>query len=190
MTCPGCHGSGYVDSPHGARYAHPCPSCYVDRRRLVVDHMHMVTSAAAYFSTKIPRADRDDLIGYGMIGLCEAGQRFEPWRGLAFSTLAFVRIRGAIIDGVRTMCWGGRKTRPTMVYDVADDLIATETDVDALLSVYEGMGKLTDSDRELVHAAWIRGERVIDLAKERGITKGWASRLLTRAEGALARELA
>jgi RNA polymerase sigma factor for flagellar operon FliA len=49
--------------------------------------------------------DLDDLVAYGTRGLLEARDRFDPSRGIAFSTFAYYRIRGAIYDGVREMGW-------------------------------------------------------------------------------------
>lgn len=45
----------------------------------------------------------EDLVGYGQVGLMEARKRFDPGRGLQFSTFAYYRIRGAILDGIRSM---------------------------------------------------------------------------------------
>lgn len=45
----------------------------------------------------------EDLVAYGMQGLIEARQRFDPSRGVPFTAFAHYRIRGAIIDGVRQM---------------------------------------------------------------------------------------
>lgn len=49
--------------------------------------------------------DEEDLIGYGVFGLLDALQKFEPSRGVKFETYASLRIRGAIIDGLRAMDW-------------------------------------------------------------------------------------
>ncbi len=50
----------------------------------------------------------DDLVAYGAIGLIEAASRFEE-RGVPFSAFARRRIYGAIIDGIRTQHWFGRR---------------------------------------------------------------------------------
>ena len=50
----------------------------------------------------------DDLVAYGAIGLVEAATRFEE-RGVPFSALARRRIYGAIVDGIRTQHWFGRR---------------------------------------------------------------------------------
>ena len=49
--------------------------------------------------------DLDDLIGYGQIGVAEAARDFDTGRGVQFTTFAYYRIRGAILDGLSTMSW-------------------------------------------------------------------------------------
>jgi RNA polymerase sigma factor FliA len=51
-----------------------------------------------------------DLVGYGCAGLMDAAQRFDPARGVPFRAYASYRVRGAIIDGVRTMSRLPRRT--------------------------------------------------------------------------------
>jgi len=46
---------------------------------------------------------REELIGFGVTGLLEAHQRFDPTRGVRFASFAYHRVRGAMIDGVRAM---------------------------------------------------------------------------------------
>ncbi|MBI2819448.1 MAG: sigma-70 family RNA polymerase sigma factor [Acidobacteria bacterium] len=53
----------------------------------------------------------DDLVGYGMIGLLHAVERFDPGRGILLKTYAEHRIRGAILDGLREMDWLPRSAR-------------------------------------------------------------------------------
>src|SRR5262252_2218784 len=50
----------------------------------------------------------EDLVAYGSKGLVEAAERFDPRHGVAFSTFAYYRIRGAMFDGLRTMGWYSR----------------------------------------------------------------------------------
>lgn len=49
------------------------------------------------------RTDLDDMVQAGMIGLLEAERRFDPEAGVAFSTFAYTRIRGQIIDSLAAM---------------------------------------------------------------------------------------
>ncbi len=49
--------------------------------------------------------DAEDLLSYGMIGLINAVDRFDPSRGVRFEAFATVRIRGAVIDQLRSLNW-------------------------------------------------------------------------------------
>ncbi len=49
--------------------------------------------------------DVEDLMSYGMIGLINAIDRFDPARGVRFEAFATVRIRGAVIDQLRVLNW-------------------------------------------------------------------------------------
>src|SRR6266567_9625162 len=49
--------------------------------------------------------DFEDLMGYGMIGLINAVDRFDPERGVRFEAFATPRIRGAVIDQLRQLNW-------------------------------------------------------------------------------------
>ncbi len=55
--------------------------------------------------------DRDDLTGSGLFGLIDAIERFDPERGVKFETYAAPRIRGAIVDELRTIDWAPRSVR-------------------------------------------------------------------------------
>ena len=80
-----------------------------DRDRLVEQHLGLVQSVARKLRKQITaRIDFDDLVGYGSKGLLEAAERFDPVHGVAFTTFAYYRIRGAMLDGLRTMGWYSR----------------------------------------------------------------------------------
>ena len=55
--------------------------------------------------------DLDDLISVGYMGLMDAGDRFDPKRGVKFETYSALRIRGAIMDELRNMDWIPRSAR-------------------------------------------------------------------------------
>lgn len=71
-----------------------------ERNRLVMEHIPLLRHIVGRML--VPGGlDRDDLYGFGMIGLIAAADSFEPERGLKFSTFAYAKIRGAILDEVR-----------------------------------------------------------------------------------------
>lgn len=72
------------------------------RERLLTEHLGLVHHVARQLSRSLAAdADFDELVSAGSIGLMNAVDAFEPERGLAFSTFAAPRIRGAILDELR-----------------------------------------------------------------------------------------
>jgi RNA polymerase sigma factor for flagellar operon FliA len=82
------------------------------RERLVVAYSPMVKFVAGRLGAGLPsHVDDADLISYGLVGLIGAIERFEPERGIKFETFAMTRIRGAIIDELRSLDWVPRSVR-------------------------------------------------------------------------------
>jgi RNA polymerase sigma factor FliA len=80
-----------------------------DRDGLVEQHLHLVHAIAGKLRSRLGKTmEPGDLVGYGTQGLMEAAKKFDPKHGVAFSTFAYYRIRGAIFDGMRTMAWYSR----------------------------------------------------------------------------------
>jgi len=75
-------------------------------RELIHSCQGLVRSIAWKIHQKLPSSvELDDLIGYGQVGLAEAAQNYDPERGFQFTTFAYYRIRGSILDGLSTMSW-------------------------------------------------------------------------------------
>jgi RNA polymerase sigma factor for flagellar operon FliA len=75
-----------------------------EQKKLVEQYSEYVVRIAKQVKRSLsPNVEIDDLIGYGMTGLMEAAERFDPTLGANFSTFSYYRIRGAIYDGLRVM---------------------------------------------------------------------------------------
>ena len=80
-----------------------------DVKQLVEKHLSLVQAIARKVKKSLGATmDIDDLVGYGSKGLVEAAERFDGRAGVAFTTFAYYRIRGAMYDGIRTMGWYSR----------------------------------------------------------------------------------
>ncbi len=82
------------------------------RERLVVAYAPLVKYVAGRMSSGLPaHVEESDLISYGLTGLISAIERFDLSREIKFETYAITRIRGAIIDELRTLDWVPRSVR-------------------------------------------------------------------------------
>ena len=82
------------------------------RERLVLAYSPLVKYVAGRMSSGLPaHVEEADLISYGLLGLISAIERFEPARGIRFETFAVTRIKGSIIDELRSLDWVPRSVR-------------------------------------------------------------------------------
>ena len=82
------------------------------RERLVVAYSPLVKYVSGRMASGLPaHVEESDLISYGLVGLISAIQRFEPERDIKFETYAITRIKGAIIDELRSLDWVPRSVR-------------------------------------------------------------------------------
>jgi len=85
------------------------------RNRLLVEYMPVVKYLAEMINTRLPGSVMvDDLISYGTFGLIDAIESFDIDRGVKFETFCAPRVRGAILDGLRSQDWVPRITRSRM----------------------------------------------------------------------------
>jgi RNA polymerase sigma factor for flagellar operon FliA len=92
----------YADAPHDRTV----------RDRLVLHYAPLVKYVAGRVGTGLPsHVDVADLVQCGIFGLVDAIERFEPDRGRKFEVYAMQRIRGAILDELRSQDWVPRSVR-------------------------------------------------------------------------------
>lgn len=161
---------------------------------LVKKYMSLVSYHVQRISVGLPRnVSRDDLQSFGMLGLYDALEKFDPTRDLKFDTYASFRIRGAIIDGLRKEDWLSRSTRDktkkieaaiekleqklmrsVTALEIAEELGLTEEEVYSvmngnffanILSIDE---QLTDADENDGHTFVLRDDKA-EVPEERAI---------------------
>lgn len=82
------------------------------RDELILHYAPLVHIVAARLAAGAPsHVDRADLVSYGVFGLIDAIEKFEPERGHRFETYAMARIRGHIVDELRSFDWVPRSVR-------------------------------------------------------------------------------
>jgi RNA polymerase sigma factor FliA len=82
------------------------------RNQLILAYSPMVKYLAGGVAARMPpHVEVADLVSYGIGGLIEAVERFDPGRGVKFEAYASTRIRGAIFDELRSLDWVPRRIR-------------------------------------------------------------------------------
>jgi RNA polymerase sigma factor for flagellar operon FliA len=82
------------------------------RDRLILTYAPLVKFVAGRLGASLPsHVDEQDLVSYGLLGLIGAIERFDPDREIKFETYAISRIRGSIIDELRSLDWVPRSVR-------------------------------------------------------------------------------
>ncbi len=79
---------------------------------LITSHMSLVGHIVRETMNRVPvHVNRDDLTSAGLTALVQAGQAFDADRGVPFARYASTRIRGAVLDELRSMDWASRSVR-------------------------------------------------------------------------------
>lgn len=74
------------------------------REQLILQYAPLVKYVMGRLAISLPAIlDYEDILSFGTIGLIEAVERFDPTKGVKFETYAISRIRGAIIDALRSL---------------------------------------------------------------------------------------
>src|SRR3954466_5456748 len=82
------------------------------RERLVVAYSPLVKYVSGRMASGLPaHVEEADLISYGLVGLISAIERFDTTREIKFETYAITRIKGSIIDELRSLDWVPRSVR-------------------------------------------------------------------------------
>jgi RNA polymerase sigma factor for flagellar operon FliA len=119
------------------------------RDRLILTYAPLVKYVAGRLGSGLPaHVDDDDLVSYGLLGLIGAIERFDPTRDIKFETYAMARIRGSIIDELRSMDWVPRSVR-SRARDIERAIAALEASLGRAPTDEEIAQKLGLSDDEL-----------------------------------------
>jgi RNA polymerase sigma factor for flagellar operon FliA len=125
----------------------------VEREALIVETLPLIRQIAHKMAMRLPSTlETRDLINAGVLGLLDAIDKFQPERGVKFKTYAEVRIRGAILDSLRSLDWAPRSLRKK-----GKDLTRTHSELSQKLGrsatdeeVSEAMGESLDNYYALV----------------------------------------
>lgn len=136
-----------------------------ERDRLILEHIpllrHLVGRMAFDGGGGL---DRDDLYGFGMLGLIAAADSWDASRGLKFSTYAYTKIRGAILDELRRMDFlpRGRREKVRELDTIVRRLEHEGGQTPAPEEIAEAMGVSIDEVDEILVTARSAAETSLD----------------------------
>ncbi len=82
------------------------------RDHLILHYSPLVKYVAGRVGVGLPQnVEQSDLVSYGIFGLIDAIEKFDPDRGFKFETYAISRVKGAILDELRSIDWVPRSVR-------------------------------------------------------------------------------
>jgi RNA polymerase sigma factor for flagellar operon FliA len=82
------------------------------REQVLIDHLPIVRYVARRVHERLPQhVEIEDLVSAGMVGLMDAFNKFDASKNVQFRSYAQIRIRGAILDSLRTLDWSPRDLR-------------------------------------------------------------------------------
>ena len=101
-------GRGGMVTPPGGQL----PVLSGEQERVLLEHLPIVRFLARRIHERLPQhVDIEDLVSAGVVGLMDAFAKFDPAKKVQFRSYAQFRIRGAILDSLRTLDWSPRELR-------------------------------------------------------------------------------
>lgn len=83
-----------------------------EQERVLLEHLPVVRYLARRIHERLPQhVELEDLVSAGVVGLLDAFAKFDPDKRVQFRSYAQFRIRGAILDSLRTLDWSPRELR-------------------------------------------------------------------------------
>ena len=178
--------------------------------RLAEKHLPFVRRVAARMARRAwPYLEMDDLVGIGAEALLRASAQYDPSHGTSFSTFAYLRVRGAMIDGIglagrlprgvvrrrparpardtvaRVIGLDEGRLRCSAGRDRVEELIAAIDGYRLAQGLDSALASLAESDRQIISRYYFGGDTLDEIARGMDRSRSWASRAHTRALGRL-----
>lgn len=115
---------------------------------LILNYSPLVKYVAGRLASSLPQTvETADLVSYGVFGLIDAIEKFDPSRAIKFETYAIARVKGAIIDELRAMDWVPRSVR-SRAREIEQSYIELENSLKRVPTDAEVAAHMGVSDRE------------------------------------------
>ena len=139
------------------------------KEQIVLEHAPLIRYIVNRIAVRLPsHIDLDDLHNTGVIGLMDAIEKYDPEKNCKFKTYAEFRIKGAILDQLRSLDWVPRSVRQKSrrlerAYGEVEQRLGRSATED---EVADSLGLQLDKLQELVNQ--VRGISLVNLEEIRG----------------------
>jgi RNA polymerase sigma factor for flagellar operon FliA len=139
------------------------------REQIVLEHTPLIRYIVSRIAVRLPsHIDLDDLHNTGVIGLMDAIEKYDPEKNCKFKTYAEFRIKGAILDQLRSLDWVPRSIRQKSrklerAYGEVEQRLGRSASED---EVADSLGLQLDKFHELLNQ--VRGISLVNLEEIRG----------------------
>lgn len=146
----------------------------MNTNKLIEENLFLAKKIASDKKKSLPNfIDFEDLQSAAYLGLVEAANRFDASRGIAFSTFAYPRIFGAILDYLRQ----NYKSEKTNVSDVDCVKAQKEDGNDLFDHIFKDFNKY---DQDILRSYFIAGSTMKEIGVQYGLTESRISQLISR----------
>ena len=139
------------------------------KERIVIEHTSLISYIVSRIAVRLPsHVDLEDLHNTGVIGLMDAVDKYDPTKDCKFKTYAEFRIRGAILDQLRSLDWVPRSVRQKgrrleRAYGDVEQRLGRSANEE---EVADSLGLQLDKFHELINQ--VRGISLVNLEELRG----------------------
>ncbi|HEX2040685.1 MAG TPA: RNA polymerase sigma factor WhiG [Acidimicrobiales bacterium] len=163
------------------------------RDRLIVHYSPLVKYVAGRVSVGLPQnIEQADLVSYGIFGLIDAIDKFDPGRAIKFETYAIARIKGAIIDELRSIDWVPRSVRAKAravekaYAKLEASLLRTPTDTEVATEMGISEQELQGIFNQISFVGLIALDEMLSVGGERGESTTLGDTIPDKGEGPVA----
>ena len=160
------------------------------RDRLIVHYSPLVKYVASRVSVGLPQSiEQADLVSYGIFGLIDAIDKFDLSRNIKFETYAIARIKGSIIDELRSIDWVPRSVRSKAkavekaYAKLEATLLRTPTDAEVATEMGISQQELQSLFQQVSVVGLIALDQMLSLSGERGETTTLGDTIADRSDG-------
>jgi RNA polymerase sigma factor FliA len=163
------------------------------RDRLILTYAPLVKYVAGRLGSGLPaHVEEGDLVSYGLLGLIGAIERFDPGRDIKFETYAIARIKGSIIDELRSIDWVPRSVRAKArsvekaYTKLENDLHRTPTDTEVATELGMTEGELHGVFNQISFVGLVALDEMLSVGGERGESTTLGDTIPDKGEGPVA----